>query len=171
MDNFDNAFIYVLQNEGARYTDIALDKGGPTKMGITLPILSKFLERQALPADMQALSEATAKDIYKIYFWNPLHCDEFPYPIATALFDTAVNRGQGGAVGFAQKCVKMQADGIIGEKTIEALKHTDADSFIYNYIGELQDSYIEICLHVHDQLEFLSGWLKRARRLFLLLEK
>jgi hypothetical protein len=58
----------------------------------------------------------------------------------------------------------------MGEETIQALLVTDQEMFIYNYIGVLQDSYIDLCLHNATQMKFLKGWLKRARRLFLLLE-
>ena len=161
----------MIQNEGSRYVNNPNDKGGPTKYGITMPILSKFLNRIATIDDVQNINETSAKDIYHKYFWIPLHADELPPTIASALFDTSINRGQATAVGFAQHClVGVHPDGIIGEETIHALNVTDPEMFIYNYIGELQDSYIAKVEHDMTQLEFLSGWLARARRLFLLLE-
>jgi lysozyme family protein len=169
LNNFENAFTFTIQNEGSTYTNKPTDKGGPTKFGITLSLLSVFLDRPATPEDVQILSEDTAKAIYQRCFWVPLRCDELPPEIATALFDTSVNRGQEKAVLYAQNClVGIKADGIIGDKTIEAINHTEVDIFLYNFIGQLQEAYIKICVNFPDQLEYLDGWLKRSRRLFLL---
>lgn len=164
---FDTAVEFVLQNEGG-YVNRKNDRGGPTNMGITIPTLTKYLKRIATIDDVSNLSILMAKDIYKAFFWDALHCDSLPYVIATAMFDTAVNRGQAISVGFAQRCVNVNADGILGQETIHALSSTDQYMFIYNYVGALQDSYAEICIHVPSDLEFLEGWLRRSRRLFLL---
>lgn len=172
MEGFDAAFDYLIQNEGSAFTSDSVDPGGPTKFGITLPILSKYLDRVVDASDIRVIDEPTAKLLYKKLFWEAIYGDNLPYPIATALFDTAVNRGQLIAIGFAQNCLtNLHADGIIGEETLHALNSTDPEIFIYNYIGALQDSYIELCLHAPSQLKYLRGWLKRARRLFLLVEK
>lgn len=95
-----------------------------------------------------------------------------PYPIAVAIFDQSVNRGESHAVGIAQSClVNIKQDGIMGSETLNALCSTDPETFIYNYIRALLGSYIELCLHASDQLENLTGWANRACRLFLLLGK
>lgn len=169
---FDTAFEYLLQNEGSTFTDDKIDKGGPTSFGITLPVYSKYLDREANVHDLEVIDEETAKDLYLKLFWNVLYCDLLPYPIAVTLFDTAVNKGQGVAVGFAQACLSgIKADGIMGEETLKALQATDPEIFVYSYCGALQNSYVELCLHAPSQLKFLKGWLARARRLFLLVNQ
>lgn len=169
---FDTAFEYLLQNEGATFTDDKVDKGGPTNFGITLPVYSKYLDREASVHDLEVIDEETAKDLYLKLFWNVLYCDLLPYPIAVTLFDTAVNKGQGVAIGFAQACLSgIKADGIMGEETLKALQATDPEIFIVNYIKALLGSQIDLCLHAPSQLKYLKGWANRACRLFLLVNQ
>lgn len=175
-DNFQQACEYTMQNEGG-VSNNPDDEGGFTKFGITLPLLSTYLNRQATSIDMTNLTEFDARAIYRKYFWESLYCDQLPLPIAIAIFDTAVNKGQRMAVKLAQICLYTSAansqvieDGIVGPVTILMLQKTDVEMFIYNFIGALLSSQIDICLKDATQLIFLKGWAKRATRLFLLLE-
>lgn len=169
---FDTAFDYVIQNEGSSFTNDPVDPGGATCFGITLPIYSKYLGKEASVHDLEVLDETTAKDLYLKLFWNVLYCDLLPYPIAVTLFDTAVNKGQGVAIGFAQACLSgIKADGRMGEETLKALQATDPEIFIVNYIKALLGSQIDLCLHAPSQLKYLKGWANRACRLFLLVGK
>ncbi len=169
--NYDDAYEYLILNEGRVFTNKPNDKGGPTKFGITIPFLTDYLGRQATIADIVALDDTLAKAVYKKMLWDALYCDKLLYSIACALFDTSADKTKHWTVAVAQMLVKVKADGIMGEETINALNSTDPEIFIYNFIGALQHSYTEICLHSSSQLEFLDGWLKRALRLFLLVGK
>lgn len=171
MNGYETAFDFLIQNEGRQFTQIQNDKGGATKYGITIPFYSDYLDRAATVDDIKALDEPTAKLIYKRLLWDALYCDDLPYPIALALFDTSADKSKAWAIGVAQTIVRVHADGIMGEETIGALKSTDPEMFIYNFVGLLQHSYIEICMHASSQMVFLDGWMKRALRLFLVVNK
>jgi lysozyme family protein len=169
MNNFISAFNYMIVNEGINYTDIPGDLGGPTKFGITLNTLSSYLGVTASALDVENLTEDVAQAIYLKNYWTPLCCDKLPVIIATALFDCGVNRGPQVAIKLAQQCIGgLVVDGIIGPKTISTLNSTNQSNFIYKFMGALQSSYVKICISSPSQLEFLEGWLARARRLFTL---
>lgn len=169
--DFDTAFIYLLENEGVVFTQTKYDRGGPTKYGITIPFLTDYLGKQATIEDIENLTEDIAKSAYKKVLWDSLSLGRIPYPIAVTLFDTSANKSKTWAVAMAQSIVQTSPDGVMGEKTIEALSSTDPSEFIYLYIRALLSSYIELCLHAPSQLIFLKGWANRACRLFLLVDK
>jgi lysozyme family protein len=168
---FVNAVNYVLANEG-QLVDNRNDHGGVTNFGITLPMLTSFRQRQCSDADIINLTEIEAKRLYESIFWNNLRISGLPQPIATAIFDTAVNNGQTVAIKLAQHCLgsTISPDGLMGTETLNALDKTNPQLFIYNYVGYLQDRYVSICINATNQVCFLTGWLRRSRRLFTLLQ-
>lgn len=169
MSNFPIAFAYTMINEGgSAYTNTPDDLGGPTKYGITLNTLSKFLGKTCSAIDVQNLTEDVAQAIYLKNYWTPLCCDQLPLIIAIALFDTEVNDGEYESVLLAQKCMGVVADGVVGPKTIAALNSTSTPSFIYKFIGGLQSHDVSICVSNSSQLKFLGGWLSRALKLYTL---
>lgn len=140
-------------------------------MGVTLPMLTSFRQRQCSDSDIINLTEIEAKRLYEALFWNNLRISGLPQAIATAIFDTAVNNGQAVAVKYAQHCIGTQviSDGILGPESLNALDKVNIPMFIYNYVGLLQDRYVDLCINATNQLCFLKGWQRRARRLFTLI--
>ena len=84
MSNFDNAFVFVVGEEGG-YVNNPADPGGETKYGIS---------KRAYPAvDIANLTLDQAKAIYKRDYWDKMSLDAQPYDHALCLFDCAVNQG------------------------------------------------------------------------------
>ncbi len=168
MADFDKALLYCLQNEGG-FADKADDKGGPTNKGITKAILTRYRGKEATTDDVKTLGDNEIAAIYRAFFWGPLNISSLSQPIATAIFDTAVNQGQSAAIKLAQEALGIRADGIMGGNTVSALAYAEPKEFIFDYIGRIQDKYVKICMYAANQMVFLEGWLKRSRRLFLLI--
>jgi lysozyme family protein len=170
MAEFVEAVNYVLVNEGG-LVDKRQDHGGVTNFGITLPMLTSFRQKQCSDADIINLTEVEAKRIYETLFWNKLSVSGLSQAIATAILDTAVLNGQTVAIKLAQHCLpsNILADGILGPESLNALDKVNPEMFIYNYIGLLQDRYVDICINATNQICFLKGWIRRSRRLFTLL--
>ena len=171
MAEFIESVNYVLANEGS-LIDQRNDHGGVTNFGITLPMLSSFRQRQCSDADIINLTEIEAKNLYQAVFWDKLRVSGLKQPIATAILDTAVLNGQMVAVKLAQHCLGSGfiVDGILGPDSLNALDKVNEELFIYNYVGLLQDRYVDLCINANNQITFLRGWLRRSRRLFTLLE-
>lgn len=171
MAEFSDAVDFVLNNEGG-LVDNLNDNGGITNFGITVPMLISYRKKQCSDQDIINLTQTEAKQIYQTFFWDKLRISGLKQSIATAIFDTAVNNGQTTAIKFAQHCLGQAIipDGIMGPESLNALDKANEEMFIYNYVGLLQDRYISICINASNQLVFLSGWLRRSRKLFTLVQ-
>ena len=166
--NFEKAVEYVLQNEEG-FVDNPKDPGGATNFGITGKLLAFHRNKVVDQSDVKNLTIEEAKDIYREYFWNHLSLDDFSFVVATAIFDTAVNQGEGQAVRHAQRAIGfIVTDGVLGPKTRAALKVTHDEEFIYQFVAKVQDYYADLVEKQPSELVFLKGWLRRSRRLFLL---
>jgi hypothetical protein len=68
---FDKAMQFVFPHEGG-YVNHPNDRGGPTNMGVTQNTLSGYLGRPATIEDVKNLDQATARDVYKKLFFDPI---------------------------------------------------------------------------------------------------
>ena len=134
MDIFERIFDYLLRVEGG-YSNDKNDKGGKTKYGITEEDARDF----GYKGDMQDLTKDFAKNIYlkKYYLGNML--DKVTNDkVALSICDWAVNSGKNG-IKNAQIAINqltnanLDVDGIIGNKTLEALNAADPDKFLGVY--------------------------------------
>jgi lysozyme family protein len=79
------------------------------------------------------MTEPEMREVYWRYYWQPVKGDEFAYPLALALFDTAVNMGTVTAVRLLQRAINdllpkerwVAVDGVLGEQTLRAAKSLD----------------------------------------------
>lgn len=162
MANFDEAITKTLAKEGgSRYTEIANDKGGATKYGIS---------QRAYPhIDIRNLTEQQARDIYKRDYWDRVCGDRIQsQAVAENLFDTAVNMGPVTAAKLAQSTLNeilidgLIVDGVIGSCTIDALSRCEDNVFLAAYTLAKVARYAHICNKDKSQSKFLLGWINRA---------
>jgi lysozyme family protein len=170
---FDEAIEHLMSQEGSFSNDPS-DRGGATNFGITIDVLRSYRGNYQLTLqDVKNLSLNEAKQIYRALYWNPLKLDQCKHRFASiAIFDQCVNRGLHGAVKDVQTaCEKgLLLDGVMGEKTMDAVNTTDESSFLINFACASQISYARIVTSSPDQLRFLRGWLKRTHQ-FLYMSK
>lgn len=177
MSDFAKALAYTLVNEGTTFTNDNKDRGGPTKLGITLKSLASYRERHSQPAptaeDVEKLTEAEASNIYLEDYWDEMLLSAIAdQEIATAIFDMSVNFGVKGCTHLIQHVVGLtgdKADGVMGPHTIDAVNRTPAKDFIFKFSQSVFDHYIDVVLNNPNQIKFLKGWAHRTQRLFSLL--
>lgn len=130
MTNFDKAFAHTLGLEG-KYSNNPNDAGGETMWGIT----KRLAVHYGYSASMREMPVETAKQIYRVEFWDKLRLEEVAKmspELAVEMFDTAVNMSGVWAVLFLQQCLNsfnnqgklysdIKEDGLIGKTTIDAL--------------------------------------------------
>lgn len=121
MANFDPIVKKVLKSEGG-YVDDPRDAGGATNMGITLAALRDWRKRPIAKQDVKDLSQAEAIAIYRANYWNPVKGDDLPAGVDYVVFDASVNSGPKTAVKWLQRAVGVNDDGIIGPKTLAAVR-------------------------------------------------
>lgn len=128
--NFDQAFEKLIdpKREGV-YSNDSSDRGNWTGGQVGKGELkgSKYgISAARYPhLDIKNLSEAMAKAIYYSDYWRPVVKDYIPDAVKFALFDMAVNSGEGMARRTLQQALGVVADGNIGPKTKQALAACD----------------------------------------------
>ncbi|WP_262027556.1 glycoside hydrolase family 108 protein [Microvirga sp. Mcv34] len=144
-ENTDTAIGLVFGHEGG-YVNAKTDAGGPTKYGITAKTLgaSRKLGRAATAAEVQKLTLREAEEILRAQYLAPIKFDDLPSGLDYAVFDFAVNSGPAQAAKTLQRLVGAGADGIIGNKTIAAIRErclSDAglEKLIVDYIDARMD--------------------------------
>lgn len=122
--NFNESLRLVLRHEGG-YTNHPSDPGGPTNFGITIHDYRRYINPNGTASDVKNMKLAQAATIYRARYWDIQHCDEMPSGVDYAMFDYGVNSGVGRSQKVLQRILKVAVDGIIGAKTLAALKAQD----------------------------------------------
>ena len=104
--SYGQALTRLLKDEGG-YSDHPSDPGGPTNFGITLADARRYWKASATAADVRAMPQSVARDIYRAHYWNALRCDELPAGVDYAVFDYGVNSGVGRAGKVLRRMLKL----------------------------------------------------------------
>ena len=151
--SFDRAFSTIANIEGG-FADRGqqADPGGATKYGITEAVARAW----GYKGDMRDLPLDTAKAIAKAWYWDKYQCDQFDPRIGYQVFDAAYNGGF--PVKWLQECVGVPADGVMGAKTIAAVRAADVWRTIALFTAKRQLYMTEL----HNWPENSRGWIKRT---------
>jgi lysozyme family protein len=172
MANFNDFFPTLLGNEGGFVND-PMDPGGATNKGITMATFhacaDRYLGIAPTLANLKALSDAQAGEIYKPLYWDKLRCDEIDLqPLADIVFDFQVNAGDNAAKLF-QKVLNdlganppLEVDGNIGPATLHALEQADEKEVYRRYKQGRRDYYQGLVASRPALDKFLNGWLARV---------
>lgn len=156
--SFAAALKLILRHEGG-YVDHPLDPGGATNRGITRATLAGYRGRPVSKAEVMALSETEAGNIYRTLYWNAVRGDELPAGVDLVVFDAAVNSGPGRAARWLQMALALQPDGAVGPSTISAARQSEARRLIAQFshqrLGFLQ--------RLGTWRAFGRGWARRVR--------
>lgn len=147
----------ILPHEGGIYTDDPDDTGGPTKWGVTIPILALWLHRRCTADDIQRLEREDAVLLY---------CDLFVAPygdlngtLRVNVIDMAVNAGHGRAVRLLQQLVGVKVDGRMGPLTVQATRARDWNPL---YVGMRIAHYEAVITRRSEAMKYRRGWHLRA---------
>ena len=164
-DVFASIFEYILIVEGG-YSNDKNDKGGKTKYGIIEVEARKY----GYMGDMKDLTKDIAEDIYKNKYYLSNNLDKIKDKrVALSIADWTINSGNWGTKK-AQQTVNilkgdiLVVDGILGEKSIEAINSIRPEMFLNQYHVLQRRFYQAIVDHNASQKVFLKGWLNRVVR-------
>jgi lysozyme family protein len=155
--NFDKALEKVLQHEGG-YVDHPRDPGGATNLGCTKVVWEEWCGH---PVDVQVIKDLTPEDVaplYKKKYWDTVKADDLPVGLNYCVFDTAINSGPGRAVKFLQEVVGSTPDGLIGPKTLAALRDLNPKDAINAYC----DKRLAFLQELKTWEVFGKGWGRRV---------
>lgn len=152
MDNaWKTAIDFVLKYEGG-LVDNPSDPGGLTNFGIS--------SRSYPSIDIRNLTRDDAEKIYKRDYWDAVHGDELPEPLAVAVFDSAVNQGAGTAKRMLQISLGVTVDGVIGPRTVKAAHNGGLDAVV-RFLAERAVRYHETMRDVPGLNVFAHNWYFR----------
>jgi lysozyme family protein len=161
MTAFDDSFAELHGEEGDLSTD-PNDPGNWTggAVGVGENRGTNFgISAAAYPTlDIAHLTLEQAKAIAKRDFWDPLHCDDLPFGVAHALFDTAFNQGVGAAARLFQHAVGVAEDGIVGSGTMAAFRRAGPRLFARRFTVARIVRYS----HTRGWELYADGWVGRA---------
>ena len=123
-ENLNASIDLILASEGGYVNDPA---GGPTNLGITLATLSAWRKKPTTAFDVEMLPVAEAEAIYTSQYAAKIDFQALPIGLDYAVLDYCVNSGPAQAAKALQDLVGTVADGIIGAKTLAAIRTTRAD--------------------------------------------
>lgn len=150
--NFDQAFDILLKHEGG-FSDHAADPGGKTRFGITEAVAREVGYR----GDMRELPMDLAKRIYKDRYWDAVRAEELPEAVRYAVFDAAVNSGPRQATLWLQRAVGVKDDGIIGPKTLAAVRAADPERLLRRFLSQR----LRFMAGLPNWPAFGRGWARR----------
>ena len=156
--NFDKALTAVLAHEGG-YVFNPKDPGGETNLGCTKAVWEEHCGHMVDTKTMKALTPADVGPLYKTKYWDKVKGDDLPSGVDYVVFDAAINSGPGRAAKWLQTCLNVYADGIIGDKTIQAVRNKDPKELINDYCA-YRLGYLKM-LQTWDT--FGKGWERRVK--------
>ena len=150
--NFDTAFALLLGHEGD-FSDHPADPGGKTRFGVTEAVAREV----GYKGDMRELPLDLAKRVFLERYWKPIRADDLPPGIRYAVFDGAVNSGPAQATKWLQRALGVEADGVIGPKTLAAAYAQDMNALRLRMLAQR----LRFMTGLTNWPSFSRGWAKR----------
>lgn len=152
MSYFDKFFDRLMEHEGG-YVNHPKDPGGETMWGVT----KRVAVAHGYHGPMRQLPKATAQKIADKSYWQAIHGEELPRAVAWQVVDAAYNHGNRNAVKFLQRAIGANDDGIIGPKTLAAVKAMDQNDIVFKFNAERLEFYTKLGTWA----TFGRGWTRR----------
>lgn len=162
--NFERSLAEVLKHEGG-WVNHPKDPGGATMKGVTLATFRGTVKPNATKEDLRKITDDQLRVVYRRHFWDKVLGAELPDGLDHAVFDFAVNSGPGRAVRVLQQVVGARVDGIVGPKTLDAIRELPLGTVI----GRLCDERLAYMQRIKNRKTgerlwptFGKGWSRRV---------
>lgn len=161
----------ILEREGG-YVNRAEDRGGPTKYGVTLTTLASWRGRAVRAADVEAMGEAEAREIYRHrYIVGPGFDRLMPAELAELAIDCAVNHGTTRAIRWVRRAVGVPeattGEVVVPPTVTAALAYSDPRQAFNVLLAQRIRFYGELITRSPSQAIFARGWMNRASEFLL----
>jgi lysozyme family protein len=155
---YDEAMRRVLADEGG-YCNDAADPGGPTKYGITIIDVRKYLNPNATAADVKALTVAEAMEVYRKHYAKPSRYDELPAGVDYSVLDYGINSGIGRSGKVLRRVVGLPDNtSAITDEVLSAVAKRDPKSIVI----AINDERLRFLQSLRIWPNFGKGWGRRV---------
>ena len=147
--------------EGGFVNDTS-DSGGATNKGVTLSTFRSFYGSNKTVEDLKKLSDTQWLHIFLNGYWNKCQASNINnQSIANIFVDWAWGSGPVTAIKQVQKIVGTDVDGIVGQKTLDAINKKDPKT-LFNAIKKARIEFVENLVKQRPKdAKFLQGWKNR----------
>jgi len=152
MSIFDSLFDRLMDHEGG-YVNHPNDPGGETMWGVT----KRVAQAHGYYGNMRNLPKETAQRIADKSYWQAVHGDQLPRAVAWQVVDAAYNHGNRQAVKFLQRAIGASDDGLIGPRTLAAVKAMEQNDILLRFNAERLEFYTNL----RTWQTFGKGWSRR----------
>lgn len=162
-NKYDAIAAVVLDIEGGESNrPLTDDPGGHTKHGVP----RKF-HPEITDAEWATWSPADSYALFKRKYWDVCHCEEMSHPVATMVFDGAIQHGPDTALELLQKTISARPDGVWGPETKARLALFDSLWVAQNVLAERTFYYMGL----DNWRANRRGWMIRLGRMYALAER
>lgn len=159
--NFPKALKATLKHEGG-FVNHPRDPGGMTNLGVTKKTYEDWVLHPVSEQIMRRLTVDHVKALYKVKYWDAVKGDDLPVGMDYCVFDFGVNSGPKRAARFLQALVGVEQDGVIGPRTLSALKQHIKAVGVEGTIGAYQDRRLAFLKALPHWDAFGRGWSRRV---------
>lgn len=153
---------FIRKWEGTSFVNDPLDKGGPTKWGITLKTFKQYY-KDATVEDLKNITEEQYDTILRKGYYDKMKADKIDNKsIALLCVDICYGSGSGTAIRKIQRCIGCKAiDGIVGPETLGLLNGPNPE-YIFKRLWQMRQVWFQnIVLANPSQKKWINGWMNR----------
>lgn len=156
------ALAIELKFEGGKDDD-PIDPGGRTNQGVIQRVYSSWRKKKGLPVrDVFLMEDHERDEIYYQNYGRLVRFDELPPGVNVVVLDGGVNSGPSQSIKWLQRALGLMADGVLGDRTLEAVEnHPNHDALIANICEQRMRFLRALKTFYH----FGKGWTSRVNQL------
>jgi lysozyme family protein len=158
-ENFARSLERVLVHEGGK-VDHPKDPGGRTNQGVIQRVYDGYRKNAKKPLqDVYLMTDAERDEIYRRQYWAAVQGDRLPDGVDYVVFDGAVNSGPGQSIKWLQRALGIDADGVIGAVTLQAVASFGDYDELINQICDRRMAFLKA---LKTWATFGKGWQRRV---------
>lgn len=160
--SWDEALAIELKFEGGKVDD-PVDPGGRTNQGVIQRVYAAYRKSKGLPPrDVYLMENHERDEIYWNNYGKRVRYDELPPGVNIVVVDGAINSGPGQSVKWLQRALGLNADGVLGDITLQAtIDYPDHDNLIAKIIAQ-REKFLRA---LKTFWRFGKGWISRITQL------